>query len=133
MVVPAIIRRSETGTAMAVVVEKSYDNSNRAAARVDGGVYQAIASDYVDIAIEIPSGAESVVLYFVSSASDYSYVEGRVAFTNSSVVISGVTATNKKMGWQPPSPIQHVIPNNVTHLHVTAKAGNIVKGFFTTR
>ena len=134
MVVPAIMRNTASGRdAIAVVLESSVLGvNNTAGVRNNGGLYLSVVTDNVDQSMAVPAKATSIVLWFATSVTDDTLVAGRIAFTASATLIATVTATDTKMGHQPPMPIQYQIPTGTTHIHVTAKSGNIAKGFWAT-
>lgn len=133
MVMPAVQRTTASGKdAIAVVVENGTTSNNTIAGiRTNGGIYAAVVTDNVDQVIAIPAKATSAVVYFSTSASDDSFITGRIAFGDSTLITS-ITATDTKLGHQPAMPIQHAVPTGVTHLHFTGKAGNVLKGFWIT-
>ncbi len=85
------------------------------------GIYQVCTVADTDYVITIPEGAFGFVLWFETSAASNTMIGGRVAIGDTNTVVTGVTGTDNKLGYQPAISREYTIDG--------IRATNTIRGF----
>jgi hypothetical protein len=53
-------------------------------------------------------------------------VRGRIGFNNSATAVASLTATDTKLAYTPPMPVQYAVPSAATHVHLASSTASCV-------
>ncbi len=104
------------------------------------GIYQVCTTANTDYVITIPPGALGCVLWFETSAASNTLIGGRVAIGDTNTVVTGLTGTDDKLGYQPAISREYTLDgvrsiNTIRgHLHVANPVAlSVVRGSWLFR